>query len=131
MSSELPIACSLDSSELSQRLAEIAALGRDALLDARVDDSLAQLRFAARAGIRDRVEQIVDAESRCCAFLQMRVSEEPGTVVLTIEAPAEAQLVLDELVAAFGPTKAQRATYGSARIVARPQASPFLHARAP
>jgi hypothetical protein len=61
----------------------------------------AELRFAAAAGVRDRVEAIVAAESQCCAFLVMNVSDEPGTVVLVIQAPEGAELVLQELVDAF------------------------------
>jgi hypothetical protein len=37
----------------------------------------------------------------CCAFLAMSVADEPDVVVLTIDAPAGAELVLDEIVAAF------------------------------
>ena len=101
MPSELPIACSLNASELPMRLAEMADLGRAALIDARTGATSARLRFAAGAGIRQRVEAIVAAESHCCAFLQMRVSDEPDTVVLTIDAPEGAELVLAELVDAF------------------------------
>jgi hypothetical protein len=101
MPSELPIACSLNASELPARLAEMADLGRAALIDARTEPTRAQLRFAAGAGFRARVEAIVAAESRCCAFLTMRVSDEPDTVVLTIDAPEDAELVLAELVDAF------------------------------
>jgi hypothetical protein len=101
MPSELPIACSLNASEFPERLAEMADLGRAALIDARTEPTRAQLRFAAGAGVRARVEAIVAAESQCCAFLTMRVSDEPDTVVLTIDAPEDAQLVLAELVDAF------------------------------
>jgi hypothetical protein len=79
----------------------MADLGRDALLDARTDGRRARLRFAASAGVRERVAAIVAAESRCCAFLAMRVSESADEVVLAIEAPAGAEVVLDELVNAF------------------------------
>lgn len=101
MPSELPIACSLNASELPARLAAMADLGRDALIDARTAPTRAELRFAAGAGVRARVEAIVAAESECCAFLAMHVSDEPDTVVLTIDAPEDAALVLSELVDAF------------------------------
>lgn len=101
MPSELPIACSLNASEFPERLAEMADLGRAALIDARTEPTRAQLRFAAGAGVRARVEAIVAAESQCCAFLTMRVSDERDTVVLTIDAPEDAELVLAELVDAF------------------------------
>lgn len=102
MPTDLPIACSLSPGDHSLRLAEMAALGRDALIGTRTGPRDAELRFASGAGIRERVEAIVAAESRCCAFLQMRVRDEPGVVALEIGAPEGAELVLGELVDAFG-----------------------------
>jgi hypothetical protein len=101
MPDELPIACSLTAAELPKRLTEIAALGREALVDVRNESTRAELRFADRAGVHQRVDAIVAAESECCAFLTMRVSNPPGLVVLNIEAPEDAELVLQELVATF------------------------------
>ena len=101
MPTELPIACSLSATELPKRLAEMAELGRAALVDARTEPLQAQLRFAAGAGIRDRVDAVAVAESHCCAFLTMQVADEPDTVVLTITAPEGAEAVLGELVDAF------------------------------
>lgn len=101
MPTELPIACSLSATELPVRLAEMADLGRSALIDVRSEPLEAQLRFAAGAGIRHRVEAVVAAESQCCAFLTMRVADEPDAVVLTISAPKGAEAVLAELVDAF------------------------------
>jgi hypothetical protein len=98
---ELPIACSLNATEFARREAEIAELGRAALIDARQDGVHAELRFAAGDGVRARVESFVAAESSCCAFLTMRVVDEPDVVRLTIDAPADAAVVLAELVAAF------------------------------
>jgi hypothetical protein len=101
MPAELPIACSLSVTELPARLAEMAALGDAALMDARQDATHAELRFAAGATVHERVSAIVAAESRCCAFLTMRVSETPDAVVLAIDAPESAEVVLAELVDAF------------------------------
>lgn len=101
MSEELPVACSLSATGLAKRLAEMAALGEAALIDTRTEGGRAVLRFAAGEGVREQVESIVAAESRCCAFLAMGVSDEPDLVVLTIGAPAGAAVVLDEIVAAF------------------------------
>jgi hypothetical protein len=101
MPTELPIACSLSATELPARLAEMADLGREALREARYDGAEAQLRFAAGAGVRERVDAVVAAETQCCAFLTMRVSDAHETVVLSITAPAGAEVVLAELVDAF------------------------------
>jgi hypothetical protein len=101
MPDELPIACSLSAADLPERLQQMALLGRDALLDAHVDGRYARLRFAAGEGVRERVDAIVAAESRCCAFLTMRVTGEPDVVALSIDAPEDAEPVLAELVDAF------------------------------
>jgi hypothetical protein len=101
MTTELPVACSLDATALSVRQAQIAELGRDALLDATVDGRRAELHFTARPGVRERVERFVAAESECCAFLIMGVEAAPDEVRVSIDAPAGAELVLEELVAAF------------------------------
>jgi hypothetical protein len=55
----------------------------------------------ADAGVRQRVDAIVAAESRCCAFLAMRVTEAPDRIVLTIQGPDGAEVVVRELVDAF------------------------------
>ena len=101
MPTELPIACSLSATELPARLAQMAELGRDALVDVKLRGTDATLRFGAGAGVRERVTSVVAAESACCAFLAMEVSEEADAVVLDITAPADAELVLHELVDAF------------------------------
>jgi hypothetical protein len=61
----------------------------------------AELRFAAGAAVRERVERFAAAESQCCAFLTMRIDGAPDEVRLTIDAPEDAETVLAELVDAF------------------------------
>jgi hypothetical protein len=101
MTSPLPIACSLSATDFPRRLAEVAELGRAALVSVHRDSTHAELRFAAGDGIRERVGAFAAAESECCAFLMLRVADEPGVVLLTIDAPDDAAPVLAELVEAF------------------------------
>jgi|1185.fasta_scaffold198611_2 hypothetical protein len=101
MPTDPPIACSLEGNALSDRLADMAQLGRAALLDANTAGGRAQLRFTAGEEIRERLDGIVAAEAGCCAFLDMEVTEEPGVLSLTIVAPAGAEPVLEDLVGAF------------------------------
>jgi hypothetical protein len=101
MPAEPPIACSLSATELPVRQAQMAELGRDALVAANVASARAELHFAAGAGVRERVEGFVAAESQCCAFLTMRIDDAPDEVRLTIDAPEDAEPVLAELVGAF------------------------------
>jgi hypothetical protein len=105
----LPIACSLSAGELDERMAQMAALGREALVGTRIDGTRARLRFAVAPDVRERIDAVVTAESRCCAFLTMRVTDEPGAVVLTIDAPGGAELVLSEMVDAFASPPTGRA----------------------
>ena len=105
MPEELPIACSLSAAEFPARLAQIEALGRDALVDARVAGTRAELRFVAAPEVRERVERFAEAESRCCAFLSLRVADAPDAVLLTVDAPPDAVGVLGAFVAAFGEAR--------------------------
>ena len=101
MPTDPPVACSLDAGALSDRLAHMAELGGAALLDARLDGRRALLRFAAGKEVRGRLDGIVAAEARCCPFLGMDLTEEPGTLTLTIIGPAGAEPVVEDLVTAF------------------------------
>lgn len=101
MPDELPIACALGAQDLASRETLIAELGRDALIDAIQDGPHALLRFAARDDIRDRVGSFIAAERTCCAFLTMTVTALTAEIELRIDAPADAEPVLTEMVAAF------------------------------
>ena len=102
-STPLAIACSLTAAEMPARLGEIAALGEAALLDVQVLDGHATLRFAASNDTRSRLEAITAAESRCCGFMTFDLRDAGTELVLRIDAPDDAQLVLGELAAAFVP----------------------------
>jgi len=102
MTSELPIACTLSATDLSQRVAEIRDLGRAALLDVERGAARAVLRFRGDDETRGRLTTIVAAEAQCCAFLDMTVRDDArDDVLLEIRAPACAEPVVDDLVAAF------------------------------
>jgi hypothetical protein len=98
MAQDLPIACSLGSNELEERLAEVARIGSDALLSASRDGVL---RFRADRPTRERLEAVVAAEAECCAFLTFDLREEAGVLVLAVAGPPGAEPVVAELVDAF------------------------------
>src|SRR4051794_408464 len=100
----IPIACSLSAAERLARLAEMTALGGEALIGIERSDQIATLGFAASPGIADRLAAIVAAESECCAFLRIELGDDAGRLVLTITAPPGGEPVLDDLIAAFSPT---------------------------
>lgn len=101
MTTPLPIACTLTADELPARLAEIRDLSRQALHTKSSTGTHAVLSFDPAPGVHDRLAAIVAAESKCCAFLTMDLAEEPDAITLTIDAPTDAEPVLEELLSSF------------------------------
>jgi hypothetical protein len=93
------IACTLTPVDMPRRAEEIRAIGRDGLLSVERGDGRALLRF--RPGARERVEAIVEAESTCCAFLDLALADEEGELVLTIAAPEGGELAVQLLADLF------------------------------
>lgn len=102
MPEDQPIACSLTQPELSRRFAEMAAVGDAALCEVRRTGTHAELLFAADVATRQRLEAIVAGEAECCPFLSLTLTEGGGAIVLEVEAPDGAEVVLSEIVEAFG-----------------------------
>ena len=98
---DLPIACNLDAEQLQDRLAELKAIGRTSLRRVERTSQRARLRFARADAVRERLDEIVEAESRCCAFMDFELSEAGDEIVMTISVPEGAEPVLAEFVAAF------------------------------
>jgi hypothetical protein len=96
-----PIACSLDASELQQRLNAIAEIGADSLIGRSTDGYRHLLRFSSDAEARRRLQAIVVAEEKCCSFLDLLLEEDRDELVLTISAPKDRQPVADELATTF------------------------------
>ena len=101
MTDQIPIACSLSATDLQDRLDEIAAVGTASLLRHDRDGERHRLRFRGDPETRRRLEAIVAAEAACCSFLDLRLEEQDGELVLLIAAPQEGRLVAEQLTAAF------------------------------
>jgi hypothetical protein len=101
MAVELPIVCSLEVGPLEQRLAEIAEIGAEGLIDRRVERDRHLLRFRSDPEIRRRLEKVIAAEAECCAFLDLSLREEGEELVLSIAAPEAGQSTADALAGAF------------------------------
>jgi hypothetical protein len=91
-----PIACSLGAEERSSRLAAARELGERALVGVEVMGRRALLRFN---GERERVDELVAAESECCAFFSFEIAEEGEETQLEIRTPPGGEWVLRGLVA--------------------------------
>jgi hypothetical protein len=105
MSTDDQIACSLGAADLEQRLTAIAAVGADSLIAREADGGHHLLRFCADSATRRQLEEIAAAEARCCAFLDLSLSEMDGELLLSIAAPDDAQVVADGLATAFGSAR--------------------------
>lgn len=95
---DVPIACTLSEADLPQRLAAARALGADALVGVETSGRHARLRFS---GQRERVEELIAAETQCCSFLGFELEQSDEAVELAINAPEGAEPVLRSLVAAI------------------------------
>lgn len=98
----LPVVCSLGADDLRRRLDEIAALGGESLVGGHADGDTQVLRFRRDPATRQRLEEIVAAESKCCAFLDLDLGEDGEALVLRISAPGDGATVAAELARAFG-----------------------------
>jgi hypothetical protein len=80
----------------------IAALGAASLKGRVTDRDAHVLRFRSDPATRRRLERIVTAESECCPFLDLRLSQEGDELMLRIAAPRDGARVAEELARAFG-----------------------------
>jgi ABC-type uncharacterized transport system YnjBCD substrate-binding protein len=96
-----PIACTLDPAQMPQRSDDIRTLGRDGLETVERGERHLTLRFRPEPAIRKRVEGIVAAESRCCAFLDFTLADTDDATVLTIAAPEGGETTMNELADLF------------------------------
>ena len=101
----VPLACTLGGTEMHDRQAQIARLGQDGLLSVEHEEQRAVLRFRPGGELRRRIDEIVEAESRCCAFLDFQVEEEADATLVTIAAPPGGEATLLGLADMFTPTR--------------------------
>jgi hypothetical protein len=102
MARELPVVCSLGAGDLEQRLAAIAELGAESLIDRRQDGGRHLLRFRSDTRTRERLADIVSAERECCAFLDLSLEEDEDSLTLSVAAPTAGQATADGFAMAFG-----------------------------
>ena len=83
---ERPASCSLSQSDLRDRRAAWARLGRRALKTSRRTADGARLSYATQPGVEDELRDLARLEARCCSFARWRVSREGDRVVLEVRA---------------------------------------------
>ena len=91
--------CTLPTAERPLRLAEFDQLFRDAVGGVERLDGTVRLHLVGDPGLRDRVRDLVDRESRCCSFFSFDVTETNGELDLLVSVPPDHAALLAELAA--------------------------------
>lgn len=104
---ETPLACTLSTSALSERLASIRQFTSRSVLSHQLADRT--LRLTYRLEAKAELERIVAAERECCSFLEFELEGTPTSVVLTIQASeggdADARWLFDQFLPQASPPK--------------------------
>jgi hypothetical protein len=96
---DAPIACTLTPGEFAGRSSDIAALSARALRSRHAIPGGARLTFANDERTQGELRDLVAAEARCCAFLQLDLRPDAGDLVLDVTGPPEALSIIEELFA--------------------------------
>jgi hypothetical protein len=92
---DLPIACTLSPDGMTARLALIGALASDGLIDRTPTETGLRVWLRDTPDIEARTRELVAAESKCCAFLDLALGRESGHLVLDVSGPEAARPVID------------------------------------
>ncbi|MCR5882161.1 hypothetical protein LRS03_04510 [Rhizobacter sp. J219] len=82
---DAPLACTLPTAALSERLAWIRQVTEQHLISHHLSERALRLTYQHDA--KAQLERIVAGEQDCCSFLEFNLEGGPATVVLTIRAP--------------------------------------------
>jgi hypothetical protein len=94
-----PIACSLSSTDYVERIDQLAALRRDALLDRSPVEGGQRLVFVDAPGIEAALRAAMEAEATCCSFLSLTLERDGSRLLLDVTGPETAQPLIAELFA--------------------------------
>jgi hypothetical protein len=96
---ELPVACSLQASEGTDRLARWRTLFESSPPTVRRKPDQIAVRVAESPGVAAELEALVREERACCSFVQWHVVHDAGWHELQIQGTTEG---LDAIAALFG-----------------------------
>jgi hypothetical protein len=97
----LPIACTLEDVEAGERMQAWRRLADSALLASERSADGVRLVFRSNPAAERSLLELVEAERRCCPFLDLRLVRAPDAVALEVSGPTVAGSVV-ELVAEMG-----------------------------
>lgn len=84
---DLPVECTLGASDRRGRVAAWHALCEGALTASAAGPDSFEARFSDTDENRARVEQLVELERECCAFLSFELERRDGSAILCITGP--------------------------------------------
>jgi hypothetical protein len=86
---DVPVACSLNTSDLADRMNRWAALTNDAKPVVVKTETGLRLAFSQKPGVADELTELTELERACCAFASWSVWQDTDSVVLEISASSE------------------------------------------
>jgi hypothetical protein len=93
------IACSLSPGERSDRRLEFAAVA-ERIVGREPTERGVRVRFRDVPGFQEELADLIRREKECCPFYDFRISAVDGEVLLEVDAPPEAQPIIDQLFSA-------------------------------
>ena len=91
-----PLACTLSADELRTRRHWLAGLDRDCVSREPTAVGIV-VRYRRRAGIESELRELVAAESRCCAFLELEIRSAGEFVELEVSGASEAGPIIEAM----------------------------------
>ena len=99
---DLPIACSLNESELRERRRTILVFTQKDVVDTVSISNGYRYEFTANAGVLAKLADLVNLEHECCRFLTFRIIVEAGDAPIRLEVtgPPEAKKMIADFFGA-------------------------------
>ena len=94
---DTPNTCSLDSAGQEERLGEFAELASAALFEAVRTPRGARLSLRRGDSVQASLSRLIEAERRCCSFLEFAVEVRDTSIRVEVTGPPSARRLIDRL----------------------------------
>jgi hypothetical protein len=94
---DTPNTCSLDSAGQEKRFGEFAELASVALVDAVRTPDGARLQLRRDDSVEASLRRLIEAERRCCSFLEFAVDLRCAGILVEVSGPPSARPLIDRL----------------------------------
>lgn len=95
-SEALAVACSLDASELADRVAEFECVFASALVSYEREPTQLQLSLSVSGGDEVHVHDLFRREAECCPFFKFRIARDENALLVMMRVPEGAEQALDD-----------------------------------